>query len=73
MSEEDKKDWSEIKDITLEILGSASDKQKELILENINKSISEQGGVITLEKTTLHGTFGYRHVGRINFQKNEKR
>lgn len=56
MSEEDKKDLSVIKDFTLELLGSASDKQKELILKNINQSIREQGGVITLEKTALHGT-----------------
>lgn len=42
MSEEDKKDLSVIKDFTLELLGSASDKQKELILKNINLFVNKE-------------------------------
>lgn len=49
-------DSSVVKEVTLNVLGDVSDIQKKLILENLNKSLQENKGVINLERGIIHGT-----------------
>lgn len=52
MSKNNDSDSSEVaKDVSLYVLGEVSDKQKQIILENINKSITETSGKILLERS----------------------